>query len=208
MKRWPLAAHERAAMLLILIATLYACPSPPPQSISLEPPAVTVSTPVGTGRIVTVARPEDTRRDPTTVGEWSFEQSRKTVASDTDIAVWVGDAVVSSLQRAGFRVERSEMVSTAPNVLAMSISIRDAEANFRVVGLSSVHGEARVVAKFQIYDGGKSVFARTFSGSSATDTGAPTAEEYRKLLNQALDEMLRQASPTLIAVLASNESKS
>jgi len=162
---------------------------------------------VGAGKTVTVARPKDTRADPATIGKWLEGQYTKTVATNTDVAVWVGDAIVESLKQAGFRVERTETVNSAPNVVAIGASVTDAEAEFGVVGLSRTHGEAWVVVKFQIYDSGRVVFTRTFSGSSNTYAGEATSKQYRQLLDKALSEMLRQAIPTLAAILSREGSK-
>jgi YajG family uncharacterized lipoprotein len=208
MKLRPITGGRATALLFSFTALLGACVGPPPEAVTLGTPEVPRVALVGAGRTVSVARPKDARPDPAIVGKSLGGQYSKTIATNTEVAVWVGDAIVKSLEQAGYRIERTEIVNTAPNVVAIGVSITDAEAEFGTVGLRKTHGEARVVVKFQIYNSGRVVFARTFSGSSSTYAGDAESEQYSELLDKALSEMLRQAIPTLAAILSREGSKS
>ena len=93
----------------------------PPTTI---PQTFSASTSSSDKKEISVARPQDLRPDPTTVGNIrnGYGMVTASVRSNTDIPMWVTNSVIQGLERAGFRVERAETVETAPTPVALDIA--------------------------------------------------------------------------------------
>jgi YajG family uncharacterized lipoprotein len=209
-------AVELAGMF-VLALTLGACYQN--REVALSQPTTSSSVaPAGLGKAITVVRPHDARANPGTIGGLRGAAVLFTDPSvpaavahpQTDVAGWIGNALVSGLEHAGFRVERAETVAQSPTPLAILITVNQAYVTFTAAFLAGYSGEARVAVAVQAYRAEQPIFRRSYSGvSTATsigDSGGPSANDYQQALQNALQKLLDQAIPNLAEALAREQS--
>jgi hypothetical protein len=197
------AFSAKMALFATMMNVFSGCLPTPPASVSLPAPKLLTTARVGTGGTITVVRPTDNRHDTALIGKWVVSSTtHQNVYTESDVAVWVGDAVVAALEQSDYRVERTDSVDAAPTQFAITISIVDALAEFHPSSFSTAVGEARVVAKFAIYKRGAIVITRTFSGVYTSEARPPSEKSYQEALDHALAAMLQQALRTLGHILS------
>ncbi len=173
----------------------------PPQTI---PQLAVAASPAQPGKVVSVARPQDLRPDPTTVGNIrnGYGMVTAQVRSNNDVALWVTNSLVTGLEQAGYRVERAETVETTQTPLAIDVGVSRVFTEY-VPGFFTISGKADIAAQIEIYKQGQRVLRRVYTGKyeNTNLVVATSASEYQALLNEAMKDFLQKAIPDLTAVL-------
>jgi len=121
---------------------------------TVMPPMVSSSVPQD-GKVVSVARPEDLRPDPTTVGNIrnGYGMVTAQVRSNNDVAMWVANSLISGLEQAGYRVERAETAETAQTPLSIDIGVSRVFTEY-TPSFFTIDGKADVAAQVEVYKQG------------------------------------------------------
>ena len=153
---------------------------------------------------ISVARPQDFRPDPTTVGNVrnGYGMVTASVRSNTDIPMWVTNSIIQGLERAGFRVERAETVETAPTPVALDIAVSRAFTE-HAPGFFTMTAKGDVAAQVEVYQDGRRILRRMYTGKVENPEFFVTtsANEYQTLLDAAMKDFLQKALPDLVHVL-------
>ena len=153
---------------------------------------------------ISVARPQDLRPDPTTVGNIrnGYGMVTASVRSNTDIPMWVTNSIIQGLERAGFRVERAETVETAPTPVALDIAVSRASTE-HAPGFFTMKAKGDVAAQVEVYKEGRRIHRRTYAGKVENPEFFVTtsANEYQTLLDAAMKDFLQKTLPDLVRVL-------
>ena len=163
-------------------------------------------------KIISVARPQDLRSDPTTVGNIRNGQGAVTaqVRSNTDIPMWVANSVIQGLEQAGYHVERVETVQDAPTPVAIDIAVLQVSTEHGR-GLFAVNGKGDISAQIEVFLGGRRIRRRRYAGTyeekktnifahSPVITSIP-ADEYQVLLDAAMKDFLQKTLSDLARAL-------
>jgi hypothetical protein len=157
------------------------------------------------GKVVSVARPQDLRPDPTTVGNIrnGYGMVTAQVRSNSDVAMWVANSLIGGLEQAGYRVERAETVETAQTPIAIDIGVSRVFTEY-VPTFFTIDGKADVAAQVEVYKQGQRILRRVYTGKyeNANFVVATSAGEYQELLNEAMKDFLQKAIPDLTNSLA------
>jgi hypothetical protein len=176
----------------------------PPSTIPQFAPS-SPATDSQTGRVVSVAHPEDLRPDPTTVGNIrnGYGMVTAQVRSNNDVTMWVANSLIGGLEQAGYRVERAETVETAQTPVAIDIGVSRVFTEY-VPGLFTINGKADVAAQVEVYKQGQRILRRVYTGKyeNTNFVATTSASEYQALLNEAMKDFLQKAVPDLTSSLA------
>ena len=174
----------------------------PPTTI----PQIAVSSSPATGeKTISVARPQDLRPNPTIIGNVSansYGMITAQVQSNTDIPMWVTNSIIQGLERAGYRVERTETVDTAPTPIVLDIAVlRVFTEHFP--GLFRFTGKGDLSAQIEVYKNGGRILRRMYAGKYEETKMVTTtsANEYQILLDAAMKDFLQKSLPDLVNAL-------
>lgn len=178
--------------------------------VNLAPPTVMpqIAVPASTSashRTVSIARPQDLRPDPTTVGNIrnGYGMVTAQVRSNNDIPLWVTNSVIAGLEQAGFRVERVETVETAHTPVAIDIAVSRVFTE-HAPGFFTLTAKGDVAAQIEVYKQGKRILRRTYAGKYEDPEFFVTtsSSEYQTLLDAAMKDFLQKAIPDLTGALS------
>jgi hypothetical protein len=154
---------------------------------------------VGNGRSITLLRPRDERPNPAVIGAGArgvvcFASCTAHAYTQTDVAVWIGNAIAAGLEHANFRIDRAENLDQSPTPVALEIVIREAYVHY---------DETRVAVVVEAYRTGQTqrLFRRSYAGVSTMGSGS-SGDAYQQALQDALRKLLDQAIPNLAGALA------
>jgi YajG family uncharacterized lipoprotein len=171
---------------------------------AMMPQIVSSSSVPQDGKVVSVARPQDLRPDPTTVGNIRNGYGIVTaqVRSNNDVAMWVANSLISGIEQAGYRVERAETVETAHTPLAIDIEVSRVFTEY-APNFFTIDGKADVAARVEVYRRGQRILRRLYTGKyeNTNFVVATSAGEYQELLDAAMKDFLQRAVPDLTSSL-------
>jgi hypothetical protein len=187
-------------MAAIFVALISGCG--PPQPINLPPPSPTQLGVLNSGKELTVVRPRDLRGDTGTAkviyysseAQYDFADQVRLIPAPES---WIDDALISALKQSGFQAKSADSLALAKTPLALTVAIKD---------ISVFANEARILVRVELYENGRLMQARTYSGTSGysgtcTRYGAQPSECGEAFAN-ALTDMLREAMPDLAAAIS------
>ena len=177
--------------------------------VTLTPPTTTpqtfsTSASSSDKKEISIARPQDLRPDPTTVGNVrnGYGMVTASVRSNTDIPMWVTNSIIQGLERSGFSVERAETVETAPTPVALDIAVSRAFTE-HAPGFFTMKAKGDVAAQVEVYKDGRRIHRRTYAGKIENPEFfvMTSANEYQTLLDAAMKDFLQKTLPDLVRVL-------
>lgn len=174
----------------------------PPTSVPVIRPSSPNTT--GAAKAINIARPQDLRPDPTTVGNIKNGYGMVTaqVRSNNDIPLWVTNSIIQGLERSGYTIERVETVDNAHHPVVIDLAVSRVFTE-HVPGFFTVTGSGDIVAQIEVYKNSKRVHRRTYTGTYK-DTGlvvSTSADAYQQLLDAAMKNFLQKTLPDLVRVL-------
>ena len=207
-KVWQLRWWVPLLSLILGLGSIFGCAFVD-RRVTLTPPTTipqisTPSTPSTGEKTISVARPQDLRPDPTTVGNIRNGYGIVTaqVRSNTDIPMWVTNSIIQGLERAGYRAERVETAETASTPVALDIAVSRVFTE-HAPGFFRLTAKGDVAAQVEVYKYGTRILRRTYTGKYENPEFFTTtsANEYQTLLDAAMKNFLQKALPDLVRVL-------
>jgi uncharacterized lipoprotein YmbA len=189
-----------ATMAAIFVALISGCG--PPQPINLPPPSPAQLGDLNSGKELTVVRPRDLRSYAGTAeviyysseAQYDFADQVRLIPAPES---WIDEALISALKQSGCQAKSADSLALAKTPLALTVAIKD---------ISVFANEARILVRVELYENGRLMQARTYSGTSGysgtcTRYGAQPSECGEAFAN-ALTDMLREAMPDLAAAIS------
>ena len=206
---WPVRSWALSLSLILGLGNTFGCAFTD-RHVTLTPPTTipqmaVSSSPATDEKTISVTRPQDLRPNPTIIGNVSansYGMVTAQVQSNTDIPMWVTNSIIQGLEQAGYRVERTETVDTAPTPIALDIAVlRVFTEHFP--GLFRFTGKGDLSAQVEVYKYGTRILRRTYTGKYENPEFFTTtsANEYQTLLDAAMKNFLQKALPDLARVI-------
>ncbi len=206
---WPVRSWALSLSLILGLGNTFGCAFTD-RHVTLTPPTTipqmaVSSSPATDEKTISVTRPQDLRPNPTIIGNVSansYGMVTAQVQSNTDIPMWVTNSIIQGLEQAGYRVERTETVDTAPTPIALDIAVlRVFTEHFP--GLFRFTGKGDLSAQIEVYENGRRILRRMYAGKYEETKMVTTtsANEYQTLLDAAMKNFLQKALPDLVRVL-------
>lgn len=205
---WPVRSWALLLSLILGSGSIFGCAFVD-RRVTLTPPTTipqisTPSSPSSGERTISVARPQDLRPDPTTVGNIrnGYGIVTASVRSNTDIPMWMASSIIQGLERTGFRIERVETVETASTPIALDIAVSRVFTE-HAPGFLRLTAKGDVAAQVEVYKDGTRILRRTYTGKYENPEFFTTtsANEYQTLLDAAMKDFLQKTLPDLVRVL-------
>ena len=207
-KAWRECRRVVPFSLILFSGTMFGCAFTD-RHVTLTPPTTipqtfSPSTPSANKKTISVARPQDLRPDPTTVGNIKNGYGMVTaqVRSNNDIPMWVTNSIIQGLEQAGYRVERVETVETALTPVAIDIAVSRAFTE-HVAGFITVTGKGDIAAQIEVYRDGSRILRRMYAGKYEDRNFfvSTSADAYQVLLDAAMKDFLRKTLTDLVSAL-------
>lgn len=149
------------------------------------------------GQKVAVVKFAD-RRDKTEIGEVRNGYGMKTAtvyAQDQDLGAWAANALSDELTRSGFEVQKFN--DAAPPDIAIGITGFVPEAYMKM----HMKQHATVRVNLTVQKAGVVALNKEYQGQSSSLAWTASTGEYENVIQRALQEVMKQAVPEVIAAV-------